>query len=40
MAPLTSEGNRMYDDVSEFDGALEHIAGLIDQVRSKLGDRF
>ena len=30
----------MYDDVSEFDGTLEHIAGLIDQVRGKLGDRF
>jgi hypothetical protein len=30
----------MYDDVSDFDGALEHIAGLIDQVRGKLGDRF
>jgi len=30
----------MYDDVSEFDGALEQIAGLIDQVRGKLGDRF
>jgi hypothetical protein len=34
-----AEGNRMYDDVSDFDGALEHIAGLIDQVRGKLGDR-
>src|SRR5882724_13385074 len=30
----------MYDDVSDFDGALEHIAGAIDQVRGKLGDRF
>ena len=30
----------MYDDVSDFDGALEHIADLIDQVRGKLGDRF
>jgi len=30
----------MYDDVSDFDGVLEHIAGLIDQVRGKLGDRF
>src|SRR5882672_3841285 len=30
----------MYDDVSDFDGALEHIAGLIDQLRGKLGDRF
>jgi hypothetical protein len=30
----------MYDDVREFDRALEHIAGLIDQVRGKLGDRF
>ena len=30
----------MYDDVSDFDGALEHIAGLVDQVRGKLGDRF
>src|SRR5258708_39054290 len=30
----------MYDDVSDFDGALEHIAGLIDEVRGKLGDRF
>src|SRR5258708_16068067 len=38
-APIP-ERNRMYDDVSEFDGALEQIAGLIDQVRGKLGDRF
>jgi hypothetical protein len=30
----------MYDDVSDFDRALEHIAGLIDQARGKLGDRF
>ena len=30
----------MYDDVSDFDRALEHIAGLVDQVRGKLGDRF
>jgi len=30
----------MYNDVSDLDGALEHIAGLIDQVRGKLGDRF
>ena len=30
----------MYDDVADFDRALEHIAGLIDQVRGKLGDRF
>jgi hypothetical protein len=30
----------MYDDVSDFDGALEHIAGLIDQVRGKSRDRF
>ena len=30
----------MYDDVSDFDGALEQISGLIDQVRGKLGDRF
>jgi len=30
----------MYDDVGDFDGALEHIAGLIDQVRGKPGDRF
>src|SRR3977135_2821340 len=30
----------MYDDVSDFDGALEHIARLIDQVRGKQGDRF
>jgi hypothetical protein len=30
----------MYNDVSDFDGALEHIAGLIDQVRGRLGDRF
>src|SRR5258708_38871876 len=38
-APIP-ERNRMYDDVSDFDGALEHIAGLIDQVRGKLGDRL
>ena len=30
----------MYDDVNDFDRALEHIAGVIDQVRGKLGDRF
>jgi hypothetical protein len=30
----------MYEDISEFDLAIEQIAGLIDQVRSKLGDRF
>jgi hypothetical protein len=30
----------MYYDVSDFDGALEHIAGLIDQVRGKPRDRF
>src|SRR5213595_3485804 len=30
----------MYADVRDFDRALEHIAGLIDQVRGKLGDRF
>src|SRR5438128_2685488 len=36
----TPEGNRMYDDVADFDRALEHIAGLVDQVRGKLGDRF
>ena len=30
----------MYDDVNDFDRALEHIAGLVDQVRGKLGDRF
>jgi len=30
----------MYDDVSDFDGALEQISGLIDHVRGKLGDRF
>src|SRR5437868_8645170 len=33
-------GCRMFDNVSDFDGALEHIAGLVDQVRGKLGDRF
>ena len=30
----------MYDDVSDFDRELERIAGLMDQVRGKLGDRF
>ena len=30
----------MYEDVSDFDRELEHIAGLVDQVRGKLGDRF
>ena len=30
----------MYEDVNDFDRELEHVAGLIDQVRSKLGDRF
>jgi len=30
----------MYNDVNDFDRALEHIAGVIDQVRGKLGDRF
>ena len=30
----------MYDDVHDFDRALEHIAGLIDRVRGKMGDRF
>jgi tryptophanyl-tRNA synthetase len=30
----------MYEDVSDFDRELERIAGLMDQVRGKLGDRF
>lgn len=30
----------MYDDVTDFDRALEHVAGLVDRVRGKLGDRF
>ena len=30
----------MYNDVSDFDRELERIAGLMDQVRGKLGDRF
>ncbi len=30
----------MYDDANDFDVALEHVAGLIDQVRGKLGDRL
>lgn len=30
----------MYEDVSGFDRELEHIAGLVDQVQGKPGDRF
>jgi hypothetical protein len=30
----------MYNDINDFDRALEHIAGIIEQVRGKLGDRF
>lgn len=31
--------NSMFDDVSDFDRALEQIGGAIDQVRGRLGDR-
>ncbi|MFI5001347.1 MAG: hypothetical protein ACHQK9_15830, partial [Reyranellales bacterium] len=30
----------MYDDVNDLDDSLKYIAGLLDQVRGKLGDRF
>lgn len=30
----------MYDDVNDLDDALKYIAGLLGQVRSKLGDRL
>ena len=39
-AGIPQEGYRMFDDVEGLEDEMNSIAGLIDQVRGKLGDRF